>query len=258
MEYLKIVLFVLLGIVVLYLLIWSLSPLLISTKKEYNTDSKFYRWLLYSSTGIASKILRIKFHTTGMEKVPTDTRFLFVCNHRSNYDPILSWYVFRKFNLSFISKPENFKVPIYGRIIRRCCFMAINRKSPRESMQTILRAIKLVKDDQVSIAVYPEGTRSKTLKLLKFHNGVFKVAHKAGIPVVVVTVKGTELIKKQYPFHRSHVYFDVLETIPTEKVKELGTDGVSAYARKLMLDSLGEVDSFPDKKETETTETETA
>ncbi|MCR5060995.1 MAG: 1-acyl-sn-glycerol-3-phosphate acyltransferase [Saccharofermentans sp.] len=231
-------LWTILGVVVLYLLVWAISPLFISKKvMTYDRNSKFYRWLLYSSTGIAMKILRIKIRTTGFENIPSG-RFLLVCNHRSNFDPIISWYAFRKYDPAFISKPENFDVVIYGRIIRKCCFLPIDRSSPRSSMKTILDAVDLIKRDEVSIAVYPEGTRSKKYKLLKFHAGVFKIAQKANVPIVVVTIQGGENVKGRYPFKSTPVYIDVLDVFDREKVKSHTTDELSDEARQLMLDKL--------------------
>ncbi|MBP5261323.1 MAG: 1-acyl-sn-glycerol-3-phosphate acyltransferase [Clostridiales bacterium] len=227
-----------LGVVVIYLLIWAISPLFISKKvMTYDHNSKFYRWLLNSSTGIAMKILRIRIHTTGMEKIPAG-RVLMVCNHRSNFDPIIMWYVYRKIQPAFISKPENFNYPLYGRIIRKCCFLPIDRTNPRNSMKTILDAVDLIKRDEVSIVVYPEGTRSKRLKLLKFHNGVLKIAQKAKVPIVVTTISGGETVKDRYPFRRSHVYLDVLDVIDVAEVTSKTTEELGDKARQMMLDKL--------------------
>ena len=91
------ILFAVLAVVVIYLAIWLITPMFISKKvMTYDHNSRFYRWLLYSSTGIACRILRLKIHTSGFEKIPSG-RFLLVCNHRSNFDPIISWYVYRKY-----------------------------------------------------------------------------------------------------------------------------------------------------------------
>jgi len=234
------------AVVVIYLAIWLITPMFISKKvMTYDHNSKFYRWLLNSSTGIAMKILRVKIHTTGFEKIP-DGRFLLVCNHRSNFDPIISWYALRKYEPAFISKPENFNVFLYGRIIRKCCFLPIDRTNPRNSMKTILDAVDLIKRDEVSIVVYPEGTRSKRLKLLKFHAGVFKIAQKANVPVVVATIKGGETIKDRYPWRRSHIDIDILDVFDCDQVKSNTSEQLSENARNLMLARLepdGEGDS---------------
>ena len=156
--------------------------------------------------------------TSGLEKIPQDQKMLFVGNHRSNFDPILTWYALKESQLAFISKEENFHVPLFGRIIRRCCFMAIDRENPKNAMKTILKAAELLKKKEVSVAVYPEGTRSKTCELLPFHNGVFKIAQRAEVPIVVVAVRGTENIHKNYIRHRSDVWIDIIDVLSAEEI----------------------------------------
>lgn len=101
---------------------------------------------------------------------------MFVGNHRSNFDPIIEWLVLKPWDIAFISKGENFKIPFFGRIIRKCCFMPIDRENPRKALRTINKASDLLQSGEVSIGVYPEGTRSKTGELLPFHDGVFHIA----------------------------------------------------------------------------------
>lgn len=159
---------------------------------------------------------------------------LFVSNHRSNFDPIITWYALKKWKIAFVSKPENFKVPFFGRIIRKCCFMPIDRENPRKAIPTINRAAKLLKKQQVSIGIYPEGTRSKTCEILPFHNGVFKIAQKADAPVVVLCITGTEKISKRTPFQHTDVYLDVLEVFEGEHIKETKTELIGTAVRRLI------------------------
>lgn len=175
-----------------------------------------------------------------MEKLPKNERFLLVCNHRSKFDPILTWYVLRDYNLAFISKPENFKVPLYGRIIRRCCFMAIDRENPRNALKTIHQAAELIKQNEVSVAVYPEGTRSKTCELLPFHNGIFKIAKEAGVPIIVAAIQGTERIHKNYPWHASAVDIDIVDVVPADTIKNSRTNAIGNRARLKIDEALTE------------------
>ena len=227
----------LLGVVLAYILLIVISALLVDMKKEYQQESKFYRFLLNSSTFFATKLIRIKLHTTGKELL-SDSRFLMVSNHRSKFDPILSWLVFGDRQLSFISKPENFKVPVFGRLIHRLCFMPIDRENPRNAVKTINRAVDLINRDVASVAVYPEGTRNYGEGLLPFHNAMFKIAQKAHVPVVVVTCKNTYDIQKNYPLHRSHVYIDVIKVFSAEEVKKLKTAELGDLTREVMLNHL--------------------
>lgn len=232
-----IVLLSLASLLLTYILLIIISSLLVNMKKEYVCESKFYRFLLNSSTWMATKLIRIKLHTTGLDKLPQD-RFLLVSNHRSKFDPILSWLVFGDRQLSFISKPENFKVPIFGRLIHRLCFMPIDRENPRNALKTIVRAVDLINRDVASVAVYPEGTRNYGEGLLPFHNAVFKIAQKAQVPIVVATVKGADRIQKNFPLHRSHVYIDVAEVLPADKVKKMKTAELGEKIAEIILQKL--------------------
>ena len=60
-------------------------------------------------------LCRVKIHVTGLEKVPTDTEYLFVSNHRSNFDPMVQWWVLRRWRLAFVSKPSNMRKFVIGR-----------------------------------------------------------------------------------------------------------------------------------------------
>lgn len=229
----------LLGVFLLYVLLLGVCSLLVNPEKEYDKNSSFYRFILDSATAAAMKLLRIHVHVSGIEKIPKDTKLLFVSNHRSNFDPLITWYALKKWKLAFISKPENFKIPFFGRIIRRCCFLPIDRENPRNAMATINRAAKLLKKQEVSIGVYPEGTRSKTCELLPFHNGVFKIAQKSDAPIVVLAISGTEKICKNYPFRHTDVYIDVLEVLSVEQVKATKTDIIGEKIKTEMENHLG-------------------
>ncbi|MCQ2575940.1 MAG: 1-acyl-sn-glycerol-3-phosphate acyltransferase [Treponema sp.] len=240
---LKIIGFILLGLLcleILWLLFFNCAALCASKKKEYEKDSKFYRFLLNRMTQHIFRIARIKVHVTGEELLPKDTRFCLVCNHRSKFDPISTWLAFRKYNLSFISKPENFSIPWFGRIIKRCLFMGINRENPRLALPTIEKSIRLLQKQEVSIAVYPEGTRSKDMKLHEFHNAIFKIPQRANVPLVVMTCQGAELIHKNFPFHHSDVYLDVLKIYSPEEINQLKTCEIGEQVTALMLEKLGE------------------
>ena len=247
MKYLLWALYAVLGLlgavvaaIILYFLFVFFCSLFIDKKKEYNKDSKFFRFLMQTSTGIGMRIMRIHYDLVDLDKIPEGKQMLFVCNHRSNFDPLISWRLLRKHYPSFISKEENFKIPFYGRYITRSCFMSIDRENPRNAMKTIERASKLLEENEVSIAVYPEGTRSKGCELLPFHNGVFKIAQKANVPVVVLTIQGTERVARNYPWKRTLVRLKCVGVIPADQVKGVKTSIVADQAREMMEKDLSD------------------
>lgn len=236
---LKIALGILGGIVALFLLyvaVIAVAALCVDSQKLYTKDSAFYRFLLYSATWLCMHLLHIRVAVSGAEKLPKG-RFLFVANHRSNFDPIVTWYALPHRDLAFISKPENFYIPLFGRIVRRCCFMPIDRENARAAVTTI-NAADLLKTDAVSVAVYPEGTRSKTGVLLPFHDGVFKIAQKAKVPIVVAVTEGTDRIAKTSFFRRKTVKLEILETLAVEDITACRSHVIGDRVRQTMLCAL--------------------
>lgn len=234
------ILSVITALVLGYFLFLFICGLFVDPKKEYDTNSKFYRGVLYLSTSIAIWLLRIRIHTSGMEKVPTDTNPLFVSNHLSKYDPILQWQIFRRWEIAFVSKASNFKVPFFGRIIRKCCFLAIDRQNLKSAIVTVNKAATLLEKGEVSVGVYPEGTRNKEPELLPFHNGIFMIAKKAKRPVVVLATRGTNQIYKNAVIRPTDVYVDVVDVISVEEIQKMRSDDIGARVRTAMENALYE------------------
>ena len=175
---------------------------------------------------------------TGEEKLPTDSRFLFVCNHRSMFDPIIVVDKLRAANMAFISKPSNMKLPLLSRIAYADGFLAIDRENDRNALKTILTAADYLKRDLCSIAIYPEGTRSRTADLLPFHAGSFKIAQRAKVPIVVASVRGKEKKPGFLFFPRTEIRLDILEVIPAEEVCAVKTPELSEHVRSMILADL--------------------
>ncbi|MBE6036800.1 MAG: 1-acyl-sn-glycerol-3-phosphate acyltransferase [Clostridiales bacterium] len=235
---LGIMILVLAGMLLLWFLILLLCGLFVDPKREYKENSRFYRFLLHSSTALALWLVRVKIRASGLEKLPAGKRILFVGNHRSNYDPIVTWHVLRKWQPAFVSKKSNFKIPAFGRIIRKCCFLPIERGNPRSSLKTIEFAAELLRGGEVSIGIYPEGTRSKSGILLPFHNGVFKIAQKANAAIAVVAIDGTEEIHRRTPFRPTVVRLCVADVISAEEVHMLKTSEIGERVRTALEETL--------------------
>ncbi len=136
--------------------------------------------------------------------------------------------------MAFISKPENFKIPIFGRIIRRCCFMPIDRSDPGKALSTIKTATEVLQKGDMAVGVYPEGTRNRQGRLLPFHTGVFRIAQKAHAPIVVMAIHGTENIYRNVLRRRSDVYIDVVDVIPADEVKAMKKNEISDRVRLVL------------------------
>lgn len=241
MKVLKIIGFIILSflaLLIIYLLFTFICSLFVKNK-IYEKNNKLFRYILNTWTWVAIKIMRIKIITKEIEKVPKDSKVLFVGNHQSNFDPIVTWRIFKKYNIAYLSKGSNFKIPIFGKIVRRCCFLEIDRESSRNAIKSIIKASELLKKQEVSIGVYPEGTRNKTEDLLlPFHNGVFKIAQKANCPIVVICIKGTSKIYKNYPLKKSIIELTIVDVIETNDVMSLSSHEIGDRVNMKLLEAL--------------------
>ena len=212
----------------------------VDNDRLYTDYNRFYRAILYNLVEVILFVCRVKIETHGLEQVPQQGRFLLVCNHLSVFDTITKIKVFRKYDLAFVSKPENFTIPVVGRILRRCCFMPIDRQNPRNAMTTINAAAALLGQDTMNVAIYPEGTRSRKKVLLPFHGGVFKIAQKAKVPTVVCVVEHTDKVKERAPWKKTVVKLSVLRTIPVEEMLSKRSEAIGREVFQLMQDALKE------------------
>jgi len=114
---------------------------------------------------------------------------MFVANHNSWQDiPYLGSTIGWR-NYKIIAKKELTKVPILSTAIKVGNHVIIDRTDRRSQLATLKKGIQLLKDG-VHLCTFPEGTRSKSGRLNKFKNGAFKMAHKAGAPVIPVSIVG--------------------------------------------------------------------
>ena len=111
----------------LYFIFLFIVGLFVDMNKEYERDSKFYRFLLTNSTAVAAKLIRIRVKVTGRELLPKDTRYLLVCNHRSKFEA-------RELQGARL-RQDNPPLPVHGDRPRESAQRHENRQPRRRSAQ---------------------------------------------------------------------------------------------------------------------------
>lgn len=234
-----------LGITLLELLV-AFAYLMYLCKKsdveqENETDDPHYRKVIEAYIDAVLPVLRISIHKKGMNKLPQEGRFLLVCNHCSNIDPILLLREFAGHQVAFIAKKEVKHMFVVGPMMHKIHGQFIDRENDREALKTILRCIKLLKEDQVSVGVFPEGRISiPDRKLHRFRPGVFKIAQKAGVPIVVCTMKNTkDVLPNMAKYRHSDVDLHLVEVIPAEELVGVTTTQIAERVYQMMAADLG-------------------
>ncbi len=130
---------------------------------------------------------------TGRENIPADTAALFVGNHRSFYDIVLTMSLFPRVT-GYVAKKEMNKWLLLNIWMRNIHCLFLDRDNIKEGLKTILLGVEKVKNG-ISLCIFPEGTRNKVNDtLLPFHEGSFKIADKGGVPVIPMTMVNTAAI----------------------------------------------------------------
>lgn len=225
--------------VALFLVLW-ISCALVNTEKPQEKDSPYYRRLTSLMADVAVWLLRMRVHTRGLEKMPKEGRFLLVCNHINDLDPVLLLSLFKKSQLAFISKRENDQKPFVGELMHKTMCQLINRENDREALKTIINCIRLIQEDQVSIAVFPEGYTSMDGLLHPFRSGVFKIAQKAKVPIVVCTVRNTNKVFKNIKtLTPTDIHLHLLAVIQPEEFEGVTAVELGSRIHTMMAEDLG-------------------
>lgn len=230
-----------LGLLLLSVLFLWICCATVDMSKPQEEDSRFFRRLMHPYIEALISIVGIRLHTQGLEKVPTDGRFLLVCNHLFIADPGVLLHCFKNSQLAFVTKQENDSVFLVGKIMHKILCQPIDRNNDRAALKTILKCIQLLKEDKVSVCVFPEGYTSKDGKLHHFRNGVFKIAQKANVPIVVCTLQNTrQIFKNMAKLKHTDVPVHLVEVIPAEELKGLTTVQIGERVYEAMISDLGE------------------
>ena len=117
---------------------------------------------------------------------PEDDTGLFIMNHQSMLDIIVFEEIFEK-DICWLAKKEIADMPVFGRIMDVPKMIAVDRKNPRAIVQIVKQAKEKAALGR-PMMIFPEGTRSRTGKLLRFKKGAKIIAEKTGVKVQPIVI----------------------------------------------------------------------
>ncbi len=116
-------------------------------------------------------------------------QYVIVSNHCSYVDTLVMWNL--PFYKKFIMAEKFTKIPLFGQICKACGHVFVDRFNPNTTVDAVDKAYNTIQDGSC-IVIFPEGMRSEDpYKLLPFKTGAFRLAQKAKIPILPITIKGT-------------------------------------------------------------------
>ena len=173
-------------------IIGKFSPMTkdISSLRMVQAIFKFILWI----TGAKVTVI-------GEENVPKDQAVLYVANHRSYFDILLT-YSRCPIRTGYVAKKEMEHYPLLSNWMRNLYCLFLDREDIKQGLKTILQAADYVKSG-ISVCIFPEGTRSKDGKMLPFkegsmktemlpfHDGSFKIAARAKSPIIPIAISNS-------------------------------------------------------------------
>jgi len=124
----------------------------------------------------------------GKELIDRHTAYVMVCNHQSLADIIVLFRLFVHFK--WVSKAENFRIPLVGWNMTLNRYISIERGSARGNLGMV-RGCEAALEGGSSVMIFPEGTRSRDGGLQDFRPGAFEIAIRTGSPILPIVIDGT-------------------------------------------------------------------
>jgi 1-acyl-sn-glycerol-3-phosphate acyltransferase len=176
----------------------------------------------------------------GREHLDPDRTVVYAANHLSLLDILVLFRLFTPFR--WVSKIEVFRIPVIGWNMRLNKYIPL-RRGDGASVRAMLATAEQSLRDEVSLMIFPEGTRSPTGEMRLFKSGAFELAKRTSVPVVPIVVEGTfdALPKQGLTLQGRHpIRVTVLPAVPTETVDALSVEELSDHVRGLIAAQLAD------------------
>lgn len=156
----------------------------------------------------------------GLEKIDRSKSYVIVLNHNSMLDIPALYFV--PLDFRWVSKREVWKIPFFGQMLYLHGDILIDRGRGQQAMAQLLAEGSEWLGRGVSVAIFPEGTRSKDGTMRRFKSGAFQLAHEAGVELLPVVLGGTRSFVRPGGLlwnWRNRLTLRILDPVPAEEVR---------------------------------------
>lgn len=190
-------------------------------------------------SSMAAIIARLKLIVEGEEHLWSHRPAVFIFNHQSAMDMLISAKLLRE-DIVAVAKKEAGNQPLVGPVLRFAGTVFVDREKVSDPKAALEPAVKALEEGK-SVVIAPEGTRSKDGKLGEFKRGAFHLARQAGVAIVPIVIHNATdaLPNKSLVIRPAEVKVTVLEPIDTSGWTLRNVAPETRKARKAFLDILG-------------------
>jgi 1-acyl-sn-glycerol-3-phosphate acyltransferase len=187
---------------ILMLLFWAIAlPLAVLTGFPWTYLTKditfLYRTCMWGAfTGV--RIAGVRVQIVGLERIDPARSYIFMSNHISNLDPPITLPLIPR-RTSVMVKKELFGYPLLGNVMRIGSLVPVDRGNRDAGIAAVREALKVI-ERGLNMTIYVEGKRSFDGRLLPFKKGPFYLAYESKVPVVPITISGTQEVMPKARF----------------------------------------------------------
>ena len=181
-------------------------------------------------------VSRVKVSVKGLSNIDPSRPYIYMPNHQSNFDiPVLLGHLAVQFR--WLAKKELFKIPIFGRAMRKAGYISIDRYHRDSAFESLKVAANKIKSG-VSVLIFPEGTRSWDGNIRPFKKGGFVMAIDSGVPIVPVVITGTRAImpKGKFRVYAGHVSMVIHKPIATSTYTRETKEALMESVRRVICE----------------------
>ncbi len=188
-----------------------------------------------------SRLVGAKIINPDSKKLNASAPAIFVTNHTSALDVFVGMALC-PYGGCGVGKKEILKIPFFGQAYWLAGHLLIDRSNNAKAIASMAKLSDFVKSKNLSIWIWPEGTRSMDGKLIPFKKGFVHLALETGLPVVPVMLHGAHEVwpAKTMQFYPGNVEVEVLDPIETDKWSKDTVDDHVEHVKSIMAKSLAQ------------------
>ena len=156
----------------------------------FNPYSKMTTWSVKTWARVILWVSGVKVSVEGLENININAPHVYTINHMGMYD-IPAILVSVPQTARFIAKKELFKIPLFSMGMRYAGMIPIDRTNSEEAKKSLQKATETINNDNCSVLIFPEGTRSKSGLIENFKKGGFVLAIQGKIPIIPTIIEGS-------------------------------------------------------------------
>ncbi|MBI0114419.1 MULTISPECIES: 1-acylglycerol-3-phosphate O-acyltransferase [Gilliamella] len=184
-------------------------------------------------------ILGVKVDTRKYPEIEKLGSCVFIANHQNNYDMVVAADIVQPKTVT-VGKKSLALIPFFGQLYYLTGNILIDRNNKSKARDTINFVVKEIKKREISIWMFPEGTRSRGRGLLPFKTGAFKAAIAAGVPIVPICVSDTNNIKLNR-LNNGHMIVEMLPPIETKNLRKEDARILMEECYQLMSEKIAQI-----------------